>query len=66
YILLDMKKVKEFSIEFIEDINEFSNDEMSNILGGTSSSDSCWCIFFNNGCNKNTPEEEPDTQCNRN
>jgi len=58
---------KEFKIEFIEDIQEFSNEEMGNIIGGTSMNYqdcSCKCtIHFgtNCGCNIKTPKATYDS-----
>ena len=37
-------KNKKFEIEFIEDPKEFSNEELSRIIGGASSDDFCGCF----------------------
>lgn len=58
---------KEFKIEFIEDIQEFTNEEMGAIIGGASlltNDCSCKCsIFFgtNCGCNVQTPRASYDS-----
>jgi hypothetical protein len=52
---------KNFKIVMIEDVNEFSKEEMASIVGGTNPpSDWCFCIFLNrNGASR---EQEPAQQ----
>ncbi len=58
-------KNKEFKIEFIEDPKEFSNEELSRIIGGASSDDFCGCFCIILIGNKSTtcPTNKPAPTC---
>ncbi len=58
---------KEFKIEFIEDIQEFTNEEMGAIIGGSASTSNCNCQCIINfkgdlcNCNAATPKATFDS-----